>query len=129
WAGLVATWAFCYGLRSIISHQIADEPNDARAEGNTFGRKCGTFRALFISEYVLGPIELLSLALMIMRVGSAIVLCSALIYGMMSYVKHQFRPSLAYYGSFGTVSSYNSLVFPTALILASTVAHAVDLIS
>jgi 4-hydroxybenzoate polyprenyltransferase len=129
WAGLVATWAFCYGLRSIISHQIADEPNDARAEVNTFVRRVGTFRALFISEYLLGPIELLSLALMIMRIGSVIVLYSALMYGMMSYVKHQFRPSLAYYGSFGTVSSYNSLVFPTALILASAVAHSVDLIS
>ena len=129
WAGLVAAWAFCYGLRSIISHQIDDEANDARADVKTYVRRVGIFRAIFISEYVLAPAELLTLAFIIMRFDSAVVLCSALIYGTMSYAKHQFRPSPGPYGSFAMVSAYNSLVLPAALILASAAAHPIDVIS
>jgi len=63
-------WAFALGLRGILFHQIRDYENDQQIGVRTFVVRTGTNFPKALVVWVLFPIELVTLVLILIRVGS-----------------------------------------------------------
>lgn len=61
WVIASLCWAFFFGIRGILIHQIWDVDNDARAELNTFVVRSGVDAARRLVRRLIYPLELLSL--------------------------------------------------------------------
>jgi 4-hydroxybenzoate polyprenyltransferase len=69
WMGTVAVWAFAYGLRGILWHQLKDIENDRAAGVRTFVQRhpIGAVEALAV--FVIFPLELIGFTLLLWQVG------------------------------------------------------------
>jgi 1,4-dihydroxy-2-naphthoate octaprenyltransferase len=129
WLACVGVWSFCLGLRSVISHQVDDERNDAGAGIETYVRRVGNTRALFISEYLLLPLEVLAFAIMLIHVGSTVVVVTFVGYALVTLANRASHRTQMSWSSLAILSPYYALLFPLSLLLASASAHLLDVIA
>ncbi len=123
WMLVVASWGLCFGLRGILAHQLADEAFDQRSGTRTFVVHYGRNKSERIVRFLIFPIEVLMLALMVIRIGSitvpiALVLSLVILRAKVSL--YDLRPSLT-----GTsrkqifvLSEFYIFYFPLALIVS-----------
>ncbi len=129
WLACIGVWSFCLGLRSVISHQVDDERNDARADIESYVRRVGNTRALFISEYLLLPLEVLAFAMMLIHVGSTVVAVTFVGYALVILANRASQRNQTEWSSLATLSPYYTLLFPLSLLLSSASAHLLDVIA
>jgi 4-hydroxybenzoate polyprenyltransferase len=73
WLALVGIWAFAYGMRGAVWHQLNDAPADATTHVRTFGASHPVLARRLVT-CVLFPIELIALGTILWRVHSALAL-------------------------------------------------------
>ena len=119
----------CLGLRSVISHQVDDERNDAGADIESYVRRVGNTRALFISEYLLLPLEVLAFAIILIHVGSTVVVVIFVGYALVILANGASHRNQMDCSSLAILSPYCALLFPLSVLLSSASAHPLDLIA
>lgn len=67
WFGAVAAWAFGYGLRGILWHQLSDLHHDAQIGLHTFVQHHQTAAIQRVGNFVIFPVEVAAFALMLWR--------------------------------------------------------------
>ncbi|WP_102960098.1 UbiA family prenyltransferase [Mangrovicella endophytica] len=128
WALFVLVWSLSFGLRSIILHQMTDESNDARAKVSTYVRHVGRARALFVSERMLLPLEVLAFAMMATYIGSIIVVTGAIAYFTLIIASGGLTVAPGYDGSVQKITPYYSVLLPLTLLVAAAAHDRVDLL-
>lgn len=69
WLATVGVWALTSGLRNIIWHQLSDAANDAQVGLRTFVTRHGAGRARWVAEWLLFPLEILTLLTLLLLGG------------------------------------------------------------
>lgn len=80
WLGAGAAWAFGYGLRGILWHQLSDRDNDRAAGVRTFAQRHPPRVAARAGAWIAFPLELIGLGLMIWKLGSPLPLLMLALY-------------------------------------------------
>lgn len=75
---LIGGWAFCFGLRGILWHQIGDMAADEASGTDTFVRRYGIERAIKLGRRIIFPAEIALLALLCLALP-AVALAAALV--------------------------------------------------
>ena len=70
WIAAGAAWAFGYGLRGILWHQLSDRDNDRAAGVRTFAQRHPRRLAARVGAWFAFPLELAGLAVLIWKLGS-----------------------------------------------------------
>jgi len=129
WLACIGVWSFCLGLRSVIAHQVDDERNDDGADIKSYVRRVGNTRALFISEYLLLPLEIMAFAIMLVHVGSTVVVVIFVGYGLVILANRASHRNQMNWNSLAILSPYYAFLFPLSVLLSSAIAHPLDLIA
>jgi hypothetical protein len=85
WFGVVATWSLSLGLRGILWHQLSDLQNDEKIELRTYVRTRTLTQLRRVGNYVIFPIEIISFAIMLARLGSYICILFLLFYAVLEW--------------------------------------------
>ena len=80
WLGAGAAWAFGYGLRGILWHQLSDRENDRAAGVRTFAQRHPRAVAARLGAWLAFPLELIGLAIVIWKLGSPLPLLFLALY-------------------------------------------------
>lgn len=80
WLVAVAVWAFGYGLRGILWHQLSDHENDRAANVRTFVQRRSPRLAAAVGEYVAFPLEITALLYLIWRLQSVTLVMLLVLY-------------------------------------------------
>jgi 4-hydroxybenzoate polyprenyltransferase len=70
WIAAGAAWAFGYGLRGILWHQLSDRDNDRAAGVRTFAQRHPRHVAARLGTWLAFPLEIAGLLLLIWKLGS-----------------------------------------------------------
>src|SRR5688500_1096458 len=81
WLASAGAWAFAFGLRGIIWHQLADVENDRAAGVNTFVQVHSARKAAGIAKFLVFPVEIAALGLMLWQLQSIVPIVALLLYG------------------------------------------------
>lgn len=134
WVAAVAAWSFGYGLRGILSHQLADLGNDQVAGVTTFAQRQGQTATERFARWFAGPLELTGLAAMLVmlpltlpRIALAVYLLGALIKRAILEVPYTLAKSLP--RSRLILQSYYTALFPLSIVLAHTRAQFADIVA
>jgi hypothetical protein len=79
----VAAWSFAYGLRGILWHQLTDRENDRAASVRTFAQRHPPSVAARVGLFVAFPIELIALAILLVRMETVLPLVFLAVYGIL----------------------------------------------
>jgi 4-hydroxybenzoate polyprenyltransferase len=130
--GLAGIWAFAFGLRGIVWHQLGDREADRRAGVRTLVRAWGSAAARRIGTLGALPVELAGLALLLWRTGAVLAALSLALYLGLLLVRYrrlgvapapvQHRPGEAI-----LLHRYYGFWLPAAIILQSALHHPADL--
>jgi 4-hydroxybenzoate polyprenyltransferase len=126
WLAAVAAWAFGWGLRGILWHQLADLESDRRGGVRTFAQRHGRKTAVRLSRFVAFPLELAGLAALLWQVGSPLPPLVLLLYLALVAARSHFwgaRPRRTL-----LLDEYHDGLLPLSLLLASAVRHPADLV-
>jgi len=82
WMAAAAVWAFAYGLRGILSHQLADYDFDVLSGVRTFAA-CRPATAVRFGAFVAFPLELVALVIVLWRIGEALPVVALGVYAIM----------------------------------------------
>jgi hypothetical protein len=121
WVVAVLLWSAAFGMRGIVWHQLLDEENDRRSGLQTFVvRRPWAVRPLI--RWIAFPIELVSLAAMLVLIGSSAPLFAFAIYALFLLAKiGQFgqQPMLVRSGprTVLVMNEYYELFLPVALLI------------
>ena len=131
WVAAAAAFAFAWGLRGIIRHQLLDEAHDRAAGVRTFAERHGREAAIRLARWVAFPIELVALAWLIGRMGepgpfAALLLYALLLLGRLP--KHRMRVTIVEPGprTATLLQEYHDFFLPLALLIGSAVRHPSD---
>lgn len=80
WIAAGAAWAFGYGLRGILWHQLSDRDNDRAAGVRTFAQRHPRRTAARFGAWAAFPLEMAGLGVMIWKLGSPLPLLFLALY-------------------------------------------------
>lgn len=131
WLGAAGLWAFAYGLRGILWHQLLDAAADRRAAVRTFVYLHGETRAVSLVTRAVAPVELLALALLLVQLDSFFPVAALALYWLSSALRvhwHGLSPTLVAHRERPLLvgKDYYDLFFPLALLAASALRHPLD---
>ena len=132
WTAAVALWSLAYGVRGIFWHQLLDIENDRAAGVRTFACRSNPERLIRLARYVVFPLELAGLAgiLCLSRtLLPALLLLAYLVLAQRRVVRWAMnavlvQPQPRY---FIILADYYDVFLPLAFLVASAVAHPLDL--
>lgn len=129
---LAATWAFAFGLRGILWHQLGDIAADSRASIRTLPRIFPPDAVVRWGERVVFPIELAALLLLLWVVQAPLALFFLALHGgtLWRRFRHDGRgPAIVAPRPRAAIAlhEYYALWLPAALILQSGLRHPADL--
>jgi 1,4-dihydroxy-2-naphthoate octaprenyltransferase len=84
WVVSVAVWAFAYGLRGILWHQLTDRDNDQSSGVRTFAQRHSPAVAMRLGTFVAFPLELLALGSLMVQLRSIVPPALLLFYAFLS---------------------------------------------
>jgi 4-hydroxybenzoate polyprenyltransferase len=131
WLVSVGVWAFAYGLRGILWHQLTDVDNDRSAGVRTFAQRHPPQVAARLGTFVAFPLELCALATMLWQLQSAWPLLFLAIYLLMSARRmRNWKMSAAIVAPkphfFIVLHEYYNVLFPISLLIASAMRFPMD---
>jgi 4-hydroxybenzoate polyprenyltransferase len=124
WLAAVAAWAFGWGLRGIIWHQVADLESDRLGGVRTFAQRHGREMATRLARWVAFPLELAGLAALLWHVGSPLPPLVLILYLALAAARSRFwgpRRTLP-------LDEYYDGLLPLSLLLGSAARHPADLV-
>lgn len=114
-----AVWAFGWGMRGILYHQLGDAESDGRGLVRTFVQRRGAKAAELLSQRVALPLELIGLLALFVIVGSVVPLVFLGIYMGVVAGRAKF---MGFAGKRQLVlSEYYDGLLPLAMIVASAI--------
>lgn len=120
-----AAWAFGWGLRGILWHQLTDLGSDRLGRVSTFAARYGPEAALFLSRRIAFPVEIAALGVLLWGIKSLLPPLFLLFYLCLvgarknGWGSWNSRPLL--------LDEYYDGLLPVALVLASAAVHPMDL--
>lgn len=133
WLGSVGIWAFAYGLRGILWHQLVDAEADRIGAVGTFVQRHGPYAAQRLGKWIAAPLEFVALAFMLFQIGGLAPLIAFGLYGLfvaaqidlfeMKATLVEPKPRPLFIGQ-----RYYDLFLPIALLVGSAVHHPIDII-
>ncbi|HEX8584078.1 MAG TPA: UbiA family prenyltransferase [Allosphingosinicella sp.] len=132
WLAATSLWAFAYGLRGILWHQLLDADADRVASVSTFVQRSGRDRAVALARWVIFPVELCAFSVVLSQMPSWLPLLFLFLYVLLVRKKlHVFvmqavivepRPRYLI-----ILHEYYDLFLPLSLLLASSLRWQLDL--
>ena len=132
WLAATSLWAFAYGLRGILWHQLLDADADRAASVSTFVQRSGRDRAVALARWVIFPVELCAFSVVLSQMPSWLPILFLFFYVLLVRKKlHVFvmqavivepRPRYLI-----ILHEYYDLFLPLSLLLASTLRWQLDL--
>jgi 1,4-dihydroxy-2-naphthoate octaprenyltransferase len=133
WLAATSLWAFAYGLRGILWHQLLDAEADRAAAVSTFVQRSGRDHAVALARYVVFPVELCAFSIVLSQMPSYLPILFLGLYALL--VKRKLRvfvmeavivePRPRY---LIILHDYYDLLLPLALLLASAWRSPADLV-
>jgi 4-hydroxybenzoate polyprenyltransferase len=131
WLSATGLWAFAYGLRGILWHQLLDSAADEAGGVRTFVQRVPRARAVALGHYVAWPVELAAFSLLLFKLGAAGPLVGLLLYALlvrqrlrifrMQAVVVEPRPRYLL-----LLQEYYALFLPLSLLVQSALARPAD---
>jgi|CXWL01.1.fsa_nt_gi hypothetical protein len=131
WLSAVGGWAFAYGLRGILWHQLVDAEADHIGGVGTFVQRHGPKAAQRLGKWIAAPLELGTFALICLQIGTLAPLIALGLYGAfvvaqldlfeMNATLVEPKPRPLFIGQ-----RYYDLFLPIALLVGSAVQHPID---
>ncbi len=133
WFGTVAIWAFAYGLRGILSHQLKDIESDRCAGVQTFAQRHSTRTIEALAAFGIFPVELIGFVCILWHLGSLLPVALLMLYiSMVVGMVHWFSRHATIIGTpprfMMVMQEYYDVFFPLAVLLAASLHHGNDLI-
>jgi hypothetical protein len=133
WLVAVGCWSFAAGLRGILWHQLTDLEHDRIAGVRTFARRHPAGAPL-LGTYVAFPLELLGVTGMLFLMRSLLPVAFLLLYAALVVIRIRWWrvqpvivvPKKDY---FILLHEYSEALLPAAVLLASSIAHPIDLVA
>lgn len=130
WVGLVGAWAFAYGLRGAIWHQSSDAVAD-RASGAATLVAARPRAALIASRWVVFPLELATLAVILILIGSTLAFVALALYLALELARVRlWQVEIVIGGEAGRyrilMHEYYAIALPLALLAAATIADPIN---
>ena len=123
WFAATSLWAFAYGLRGILWHQLLDAEADRAASVSTFVQRSGRDHVVALARFVIFPVELGAFAIVLSQMPSYLPILFLFLYAPM--VRRKLRvfrmvavivePRPRY---LIILQDYYDLLLPLALLLA-----------
>ena len=131
WIASVAVWAFTYGLRGILWHQLTDVDNDRSAGVRTFAQRHPPHVAARLGTFIAFPLELFALAAMLWQLQSGWPLLFLALYLLMSARRmRNWKMQAAIVAPkphfFIVLHEYYDVLFPISLLIASALRFPLD---
>lgn len=134
WLIAVAVWAFCYGLRGILWHQLSDREHDRDAGVRTFAERHDPAVAIRLGTFVAFPLELAALGALLMQMRSLWPVAFLGVYAIVAFRKVRLwqmnavivDPRPRY---FILMNEFYLAYFPLALLVASAMRHPRDAVA
>lgn len=134
WLVMAGVWAFAYGLRGILFHQLADRENDRNAAVRTFAARHPPHVAARLGAFIAFPLELAAAAAMVWQIGSLWPVAFLALYALLGAVRivrwHWNavivtpRPRF-----FVVLQEYYDFFLPIAILIASALQHPTDVLA
>lgn len=83
WLAGAGLWAFAYGLRGIIWHQLLDSDSDRAGGVRTFVQRASRAKAVALGRFVAWPVELAAFSILLFKLGAAGPLVGLLLYALL----------------------------------------------
>ena len=133
WVSSVGIWAFAYGLRGILWHQLTDRDNDTNAAVRTFAQRNSRRFVERLGTFVVFPIELIALFFMLAELESVAPVVALAAYGIIARKRIRKWHLQAVIVSpkerfFIVLNEYYYSFFPLSLLIASAVAFPIDIV-
>jgi 4-hydroxybenzoate polyprenyltransferase len=132
WVVAVGIWAFGYGLRGILWHELSDMENDRAAGVRTFAQRHGPHVTARLGKYVAFPIEVAALACLLLQIHSVVPILFLAAYA--AFVEERVRRwkmkavIVAPRPQFLIVlHEYYDVFFPAAILITSSLRYPADL--
>lgn len=131
WVAAIAAWAFGYGVRGILWHQLTDRDDDRIAHVRTFAERHPPEVAARLGTFVAFPIELAALAAMLWltrNVWPVAALAAYVLLSILRIVKWHRNAVIVVPQDrhFIALHEYYDAFLPLSLLVASSVAHGYD---
>jgi 1,4-dihydroxy-2-naphthoate octaprenyltransferase len=126
WLAAAAAWAFGWGLRGILWHQLGDLDSDRRGRVLTFAQRRGARAARRLSLRLALPLELAGLAALLWQLGSPLPPLFLLLYLALAGARAHFWKAGSYRPLL--LDEYYDTLLPLALLLGSGARHPADLV-
>ncbi|MEA2568299.1 MAG: hypothetical protein QOI24_300 [Acidobacteriota bacterium] len=131
WIVSVGVWAFAYGLRGILWHQLTDVDNDRSAGVRTFAHRHPPQVAARLGTFGAFPLELIAFGAMLWQLQSAWPLLFLAIYALMSARRmRNWKMEAAIVAPkphfFIVLHEYYNVLFPISLLIASAIRFPID---
>ena len=133
WLSAVAAWAFAYGLRGILWHQLSDLENDRSAGVRTFAQRHPPRVAERLGTWIAFPLELLAFGAMLLQLRGAWPLALLCVYLFLAARRMQVWNKNAVIVApkpqfFIFLAEYYDVFFPIALLVHAATRHRWDAI-
>lgn len=134
WLAAVGAWAFAYGLRGILWHQLLDLENDRIAGVGTFAQRHSAEIAQRLAKYFALPLELVALTIVLWKIPSISPLLSLVIYGGLVLTRVVFarRPLPVVVGHGAGYSilfhEYYDVLLPASILIAAAMRFPADFV-
>ena len=131
WLAAMAVWAFSYGGRGILWHQLTDRQNDQQAAVRTFAERHSPEVSIRIGTLLAFPLEIVSLACILWWMRSLLPIAALLLYAIVTLWRLRAWKMNAVIvepkSNFLIVlSEYYDALFPLAILAESTLRHPHD---
>lgn len=131
WLAGAGLWAFAYGFRGIIWHQLVDSDSDRAGGVRTFVQRASRAQAIALGRYVAWPMEIAAFSFLLLKLGAAGPLVALLLYALlvrqrlrifrMEAVIVEPRPRYLL-----LLQEYYAVFLPLSLLAQSTIANPID---
>jgi 4-hydroxybenzoate polyprenyltransferase len=134
WLVIVGVWAFAYGLRGILFHQLSDRENDHHAAVRTFAARHSPHIAARLGAFIAFPLELAAAAAMVWQIGSLWPIASLGLYALLAVVRiYRWRWNAVVVTPkprfFVVLQEYYDFFLPIAILIASALQYPADVLA
>jgi hypothetical protein len=132
WIGAISIWALAYGMRSNLSHQLADRDADRRAGIATFAARRSAAASERLAAVALSPAEGAGLLAILILLGWPLPSFALGVYALLAGQRARrwnVRPALLAAGGSDQIlmHDYYDVFLPLALLAGTAVRHPLDL--
>jgi len=122
WMAAAAVWAFSYGVRGILWHQLADRDSDALAGMQTFAVRRPVVAAR-LGAWIAFPAEIAALSVLLWRIAQPLPLIALVCYALLLAARVRHGLTLVVVtpkpGCISVMQEYYDVFFPIALLLCA----------